>query len=51
MNAKSILGMLAMGFNHVMKMNIYAENADDLIQAVNKFLLAEFEKVDSPLYA
>lgn len=37
-NAKSILGMLVLGANHVMKMDIYADNADDLLKSINKFI-------------
>lgn len=38
MDAKTILGMLAMGFNHILKMDIYAEKADDMLEAVEKFI-------------
>lgn len=44
MNAKSLLGMLAMGLNRVMRMDIYADNADDLLRDVNKFVCTEFGK-------
>ncbi|MDE7415972.1 MAG: HPr family phosphocarrier protein [Lachnospiraceae bacterium] len=42
MNGKSILGMLALGFNRVMQMNIQAESADDLLEAVSKFMCTQF---------
>lgn len=44
MNAKSLLGMLAMGLNRVIRMDIYADNADDLLRDVNKFVCTEFGK-------
>ena len=44
MNAKSILGMLAMGLNRVMRMDIHAEKADDLLEAVSRFECQEFGK-------
>lgn len=44
MNAKSLLGMLAMGLNREMRMDIYADNADDLLRDVNKFVCTEFGK-------
>lgn len=45
MNAKSILGMLAMGFHRIMKMDIHAETADDLLEAVDKFVCREYRQV------
>lgn len=42
MDAKSVLGMLALGFNRVMSMNIQADNADDLLEAVSQFLCTQF---------
>lgn len=42
MDAKSVLGMLALGFNRVMNMNIQADNADDLLEAVSQFLCTQF---------
>ena len=42
MDAKSVLGMLALGFNRVMSMNIQADNADDLLDAVSQFLCTQF---------
>lgn len=42
MDAKSVLGMLALGFNRVMNMNIRAEYADDLLEAVSRFLCTQF---------
>ncbi|MDE6918951.1 MAG: HPr family phosphocarrier protein [Lachnospiraceae bacterium] len=42
MDAKSVLGMLALGFNRVMNMNIQADNADDLLDAVSQFLCTQF---------
>lgn len=42
MDAKSILGMLALGTNRVMQMDIHAENADDLLDAVGRFLCTKF---------
>lgn len=45
MNAKSILGMLAIGLNRVMRMDVHAENADDLLEDVSKFMCQEFGKV------
>lgn len=44
MNAKSILGMLAMGFNYSMQMDIHAEAADDLLEAVGKFVMEEYKQ-------
>lgn len=41
MNAKSILGMLAIGFYRIMKMEIRVEAADDLLAAVDKFICEE----------
>lgn len=38
MDAKSILGMLGLGFNRVMRMDIYSEKADDLLEAVGRFI-------------
>lgn len=45
MDTKSILGMLAMGFHRIMKMNIHAETADDLLEAVDKFVCREYRQV------
>ncbi len=42
MDAKSVLGMLALGFNRVLNMNIQADNADDLLEAVSQFLCTQF---------
>ena len=42
MDAKSVLGMLALGFNRVMNMNIQSENAEDLLEAVSKFVCTQF---------
>ena len=42
MNGKSILGMLALGFNRVLQMDIYAESADDLLEAVSQFICTQF---------
>lgn len=42
MDAKSVLGMLALGSNRVMQMNIQSENAEDLLEAVSKFLCTQF---------
>lgn len=42
MDAKSVLGMLALGFNRVLNMNIQADNADDLLDAVSQFLCTQF---------
>lgn len=42
MDAKSVLGMLALGFNRVMDMNIQAEDAQDLLEAVSRFLCTQF---------
>ena len=42
MDAKSVLAMLALGFNRVMSMNIQADNADDLLDAVSQFLCTQF---------
>ena len=42
MNGKSILGMLALGFNRVLQMDIEAEGADDLLEAVSKFICTQF---------
>lgn len=42
MNAKSVLGMLALGFNKVMKMEIHAESADDLLDAAGRFICTQF---------
>lgn len=42
MNAKSVLGMLALGFNRVMKMDIQADSADDLLGAVGRFVCTQF---------
>ena len=42
MDAKSVLGMLALGSNRVMQMNIQSENADDLLEAVSRFLCKQF---------
>lgn len=44
-DAKSILGMLGLGFNRVMKMDIYAEKADDLLESVDRFIYRELGKV------
>lgn len=42
MDAKSVLGMLALGSNRVMQMNIQSENAEDLLEAVSKYLCTQF---------
>ncbi len=42
MDAKSVLGMLALGFNRVMNMDIHAEEAQDLLEAVSRFLCTQF---------
>lgn len=42
MDAKSVLGMLALGFNRVMQMNIQSDHAEDLLEAVSKFLCTQF---------
>lgn len=42
MDGKSVLGMLALGTNRVMQMNIQAINADDLLDAVSKFVCTQF---------
>lgn len=42
MDAKSVLGMLALGSNRVMQMDIQDENAEDLLKAVSKFLCTQF---------
>ena len=42
MNGKSILGMLALGFNRVLQMDIEAESADDLLEEVSKFICTQF---------
>lgn len=42
MDAKSVLGMLALGFNRVMNMNIQANDAQDLLEAVSRFLCTQF---------
>ncbi|MDE6219706.1 MAG: HPr family phosphocarrier protein [Lachnospiraceae bacterium] len=42
MDAKSVLGMLALGFNRVMNMNIQSESAEDLLEAVSKFVCTQF---------
>lgn len=42
MDAKSVLGMLALGFNRVMNMDIQAEDAQDLLAAVSRFLCTRF---------
>lgn len=42
MDGKSILGMLALGSNRVMQMDIQAESADDLLEAVRKFICTRF---------
>lgn len=42
MDAKSVLGMLTLGFNRVLNMNIQADNADDLLEAVSQFLCTQF---------
>lgn len=42
MDAKSLLGMLALGFNRVMQMNIQSENAQDLLEAIGRFLCTQF---------
>lgn len=44
MDAKSVLGMLALGTNRVMQMNVQAMNADDLLEAVGKFVCTQFGK-------
>lgn len=44
-DAKSILGMIGLGFNRVMKMDIYAEKADDLLKSVDRFIYRELGKV------
>lgn len=36
-NAKSILGMLSKGFNRIMRMNIHAERADELLEKIGRF--------------
>ena len=42
MDAKSVLGMLALGFNRVMNLNIQADDAEDLLEAVSRFLCTQF---------
>ena len=42
MNGKSILGMMALGFNRVLQMDIQAESADNLLEAVSKFICTQF---------
>lgn len=42
MDAKSVLGMLALGFNRVMNMNIQDNDAQDLLEAVSRFLCTQF---------
>lgn len=42
MDAKSVLGMLALGFNRVMNMDIHAGAAQDLLEAVSRFLCTQF---------
>ncbi len=42
MDAKSVLGMLALGFNRVMNMDIQANDAQDLLEAVSRFLCTQF---------
>lgn len=42
MDAKSVLGMLALGFNRVMNMDIHAVEAQDLLEAVSRFLCTQF---------
>lgn len=45
MNAKSILGMLAISFHRIMTMNIHSDSADDLLEAVSKFICNEYRQV------
>lgn len=37
-DGKSILGMLGLGFGHVMRMDIFAEQADDLLEQIEPFV-------------
>lgn len=37
-DAKSILGMFGLGVAHVMKMDVHAEKADDLLVAIDRFV-------------
>lgn len=44
-NAKSISGMLALGLNRVMNMEIVADTADDVINDISKFVCNKFGQV------
>lgn len=36
-NAKSLLGMLSKGFRRMMRMDIHAERADELLEKIGRF--------------
>lgn len=36
-NAKSVLGMLSKGFRRMMRMNIHADHADELLEKIGRF--------------
>ncbi|MDE6985031.1 MAG: HPr family phosphocarrier protein [Lachnospiraceae bacterium] len=36
-NAKSLLGMLGKGFHRIMRMDIHADRADELLEKIGRF--------------